>query len=471
MAGLLANVSCQKDDESLNDLTGITAFGFKDGVIENYPFTVDNVNYKIENKDSLPYGYDASALTAEFQIILGSTVTVGGVEQVSGVTQNDFSDVVTYVLTAEDGVTFKNYSVQVNVARLNPEALQWNQATPNAFDANYDTQEYFYAGGKHYVIAGKTKTMENKLYSSEDGKTWTEVEIAGDFPSGFNHNIVVQDGVAYVVGYLEMTDPYGLGDPQYYQNTLGVDAYVTTDGMTWTKTEGALVEGEGWSKMYYGRINTPSYVLDGTVYAVGGNTAVFGSFNGGKSQGAVFYPPAGVSSTTLMSTDGIVYSQSGEYTAEMPRRAFSASYVYNDKMYLVGGLGTDATSYSDVWSSSDGVNWTLVSDGAFAARHKASTVVYDNKIWMIGGLLADGTCTSEILVSEDGGITWDPVAEDQALPSNFTPRCNADVTVDEDGNLLIIGGEYTEVTTDEEGNINVEYHVLTDVWTGKLNKL
>lgn len=471
LAGVLANVGCKKDDESLNDLTGITAFGFKEDIVKNYPFTVDNVNFKIENKDSLPYGFDAGSLTAEYQIIAGSTVEINGIEQVSGTTKNDFSSPVIYKLTAEDRVSTKNYMVQVNVAQLNPEAVQWNQTSPNAFDASYVTQEHYMIGNKHFVIVGKKGATESKLYSSEDGVSWTEVGITGDFPLGFNHNIVSDGETAWVLGYLEMTDPYGLGDPQYYQSTLGENAYYTTDGEMWTKAEGALVEGEGWGTIYKGRINVPAMVLDGTLYSIGGNTAVFGNFNGGKPVGALFYPPAGLSSTTLLSADGITYTESAEYTAEMPRRAFSASFVYDGKMYIAGGLGTDATSYSDVWSSADGVNWSLVSDGQFSARHKASTVVYDNKIWMIGGLLADGTCTSEILVSEDGGETWSPVIEEKALPANFTARCNADVSVDEDGNLWIVGGEYTDLSTDQDGNVTVNYHTLTDVWTGKLNKL
>ena len=57
------------------------------------------------------------------------------------------------------------------------------------------------------------------------------------------------------------------------------------------------------------------------------------------------------------------------------------------------------------------------------------------------------------------------------LPENFTPRCSADISVDENGNLCIIGGQKTSVSTDSENNVLIEYTTLTDVWFGKLNKL
>lgn len=462
VTSLFLTTSCEKDDP-LSDLTGLTSFGFTNDIIKDYPFTVDNSNFVIKNNDSLPYQFDVSNLTAQFSFIEGSTVTVGGAPQISGASSNNFSNSVTYDVTAEDGVTTRSYKVHVNVAKINPEGLKWNKTNPNAFDDTYETQEYFSLNGKHYVILGKkfqwfVSTPESKLYSSTDGISWTEETISGDFPVGYDHNIVVSNGVAYVVGYISGVDTYGAAQP-----TLEANLFSSTDGVNWTKTEGALDVS---------RIYTPAINLNGTIYAFGGNLqGGFGSFSGSKSTEAPFFPASAFSNTTLVSSDGSTFTPSAEYTAEMPRRTLAASYVYNDKMYIVGGLDASGFPLSDVWSSTDGVAWTLVSDGGFSPRIKASTVEYDNKIWMFGGQLSDGTCSSEFLVSEDGGISWAPVEDDQMLPDNFTPRCNADIIVAEDGTLWIVGGETTTVSTDEDGDTVIEYTVLTDVWSGKLNKL
>ncbi len=135
-------------------------------------------------------------------------------------------------------------------------------------------------------------------------------------------------------------------------------------------------------------------------------------------------------------------------------------------MHSVGGLGADGVPLNDIWSSTDGVSWTFVSDGAFSARMKTSVVAYDDKLWMFGGALDDGTCTSEILTSEDGGVTWNAVEVFQELPDTFTPRCNSNIFVDPQGNIFIIGGQTTEVVDGK-----AVFTTLTDVWSGKLNKL
>ena len=65
---------------------------------------------------TVPYGTDVSNLVATFTVSEGATVTVGNVIQQSGVTPNDFSKPVEYVVTAQDGITKKTYTITVVVA-------------------------------------------------------------------------------------------------------------------------------------------------------------------------------------------------------------------------------------------------------------------------------------------------------------------------------------------------------------------
>ena len=460
---LLITMSCQKDDDPLSNLTGFTSFGFKDEIIKSHPFTIDEASFVIKNNDSLPYQFDASSLIAKFSIISGSTVTVGGVAQTSGTSVNNFTNNVTYKVVAEDGIVTKDYNVKLNIAKLNPEAVQWNRKTPEAFDKTFQTQEYFYLNSKHWVIIGKKfrhfgdNPAESKLYSSSDGISWSEETPMGDFPVGFSHNIVVRSNKAYVMGVITPKDKWGMPAPSLESNI-----FTTEDGITWTKIEEALDES---------RILSPIFNLRNNIYVFGGNLqSSFGGFNGSRRLGAPFFSPAKISPSTLISTDGVTFTAT-DYSEEIVKRTLSAGYVYNDKMYVAGGLNLLGHPLSDVWSSTDGIMWTPVSDEGFVPRIKASTVVYDNKVWMFGGQLADGTCTNEVLVSEDGGVVWSPINSDQALPQDFTPRCNADITVDANGIIWIVGGETTIVTTDADGNRDIETEILADIWTGKLNKL
>ncbi|WP_194768165.1 DUF6242 domain-containing protein [Tamlana sp. I1] len=465
LSGLLLTTSCSKDDEPASNLTGFTSFGFTNDLIKDYPFTVDNTNFVIKNTDSLPYQFDASALIAQFSVISGSKVDIAGVSQTSGVTVNDFSNDVTYTVTAEDGVTERTYTVEVNIAQTNPEGVQWSQKSPNAFDNTFETQEYFYLNGKHWVVLGKRfvwfqTSPESKLYSSTDGISWTEETPTGDFPVGYDHNIVVANNKAYVVGYISGVDTWGADQP-----TLEKNLFTTEDGISWTKSEDALDVA---------RIYSPGYNVDETIYAFAGNLqGGFGSFTNARPIGAPFYPPAGISPSTLVSTNGTSFTPSADYSAEMPKRVYGAGYVYEGKMYVAGGIGADGFPLNDVWSSTDGVTWSLVSEGAFTARRGSSAVTYDGKVWLFGGQLEDGQVSTDMLVSEDGGVTFSPVPADQLLPSNYKARLNADISVDADGNLWIIGGEtVTDVTYSDEGYVDaITYEVLTDVWSGKLNKL
>jgi len=63
---------------------------------------------------TLPTGTDQTALVASFTLSEGASATIGGVQQVSGETANDFSSDVVYTVTASDG-TSANVTVTVTV--------------------------------------------------------------------------------------------------------------------------------------------------------------------------------------------------------------------------------------------------------------------------------------------------------------------------------------------------------------------
>ena len=87
----------------------ITKFGFStpsaDGTFNNSDITVP-----------VPCGTNLTKLVADFSSSDYSTVTVGGVTQVSGTTANNFTNPVTYIVTSEGGTT-KDYTVTVSPAK------------------------------------------------------------------------------------------------------------------------------------------------------------------------------------------------------------------------------------------------------------------------------------------------------------------------------------------------------------------
>ena len=66
---------------------------------------------------TVPAGTPVNNLIASFSLSANATVAVNGINQMSGVSKNDFSNAVVYTVTAEDGTT-KNYTVTVGGGAL-----------------------------------------------------------------------------------------------------------------------------------------------------------------------------------------------------------------------------------------------------------------------------------------------------------------------------------------------------------------
>ena len=56
------------------------------------------------------------------------------------------------------------------------------------------------------------------------------------------------------------------------------------------------------------------------------------------------------------------------------------------KMYVIGGVDQKSVYLNDVWSSTDGVIWTLVTSAAsFVGRVDHTSLVYAGNMYVIGG--------------------------------------------------------------------------------------
>lgn len=133
-------LSCKEDSaDQRNGTTGIIKFGFRtESGIAHYPFVIQaNLqegpdSYVIQNIDSLPKGTEVTNLKASFQPINSLvTVKVNGINQISEVTENDFTHPVVYEAYAENGY-MKKYKVIVNVAKNDVVAEKYifiNQST------------------------------------------------------------------------------------------------------------------------------------------------------------------------------------------------------------------------------------------------------------------------------------------------------------------------------------------------------
>src|SRR5262249_21368231 len=95
----------------------------------------------------------------------------------------------------------------------------------------------------------------------------------------------------------------------------------------------------------------------------------------------------------------------------------------NNQLFLLGGFQNDSTTMAlknDVWSSSDGANWTQVTAAAgWSARDNFTAVAANNGIYVYGGDAGSGTLMDDVWFSSDGA-TWQQLTASATGIPRFT---------------------------------------------------
>ena len=230
----------------------------------------------------------------------------------------------------------------------------------------------FVFGGKIWLIDFSEGYF---AYNSADGITWNAV---GPGPSMY-----VFDGNHFVTVF---------GSQIYVLNKLGT-VHTSTDGVSWTTTAqtGVSTDGSGNSELV--QMGGALYMLQQTILF--------------KSDDGVFYqnitnvpelPSCNLvalgSTLFALPTSGrkAVYSGTGNgnwtlLTSDWGLGAVSSLYgfgTFNGKLYVCGAVG--AGTNSNVYSSADGITWTLETFSTVWSARKAPVVAdFGGKLTVIGG--------------------------------------------------------------------------------------
>lgn len=170
--------------------------------------------------------------------------------------------------------------------------------------------------------------------------------------------------------------------------------------------------------------------------------------------------PSELTSEIWKTHDGITWTFMG--VAPWPGRHHFGAVVHQDKIWVMSG-----DFNADVWSSSDGINWELVTDNPpWGSRYAPYVVTFNNKLWIMGGqtfpMFPDGSYNigaaygyNDVWSSTDG-LNWTLVTEHAPWP----PRAMIMGQVVKDGKMWIMGGgvkgwstyaEYNDVWNSEDG--------------------
>ncbi|MDP6778374.1 MAG: galactose oxidase [Candidatus Latescibacteria bacterium] len=152
------------------------------------------------------------------------------------------------------------------------------------------------------------------------------------------------------------------------------------------------------------------------------------------------------------SVDGVEWEQVTNAPGWQPR-AMHPALVFDAGLWILGG-GTyhdRGLNHSDVWRSSDGVEWECVPcDAAWKARRFHTSMVHGGRMWVLGGA-ADGSVNLNDVWCSADGIDWTPA--DRPVPWGVR---HASACLSFGGRAWLLGGFSGELA----GNI-----VYNDIWT------
>lgn len=356
----------------------------------NYPFTIDQINRTITNKDSLPVGtyidkvitsitYDAGMLAykpkgSERDTIWTSTDSI------------DFTDPVEFKVYAYSGVEGKPYTITINVHKQEPDTISWKKFDNNPFSAgNLSEQKAVYANEKVYVFGKKndettcieyTKVINVSVPGEKEPKDnptpWTSVT---NVPT----NIDTYSATAWAgnIYFLAGTNKqlYKLDANSNEITSVGTETFEMLIGGNDIKNELYVVKG-GKSGIY--KENT--WTADANPFT---------QFPTGKP----FF-----SNTTTASYNSNITS--------------TVALCYNQ-----GTTANDTTALVFNRMSSDNKWEERIQNLPLPNLENVTMIYYDGKLYAFGGGYKEIKPFSQFYCSTDNGLCWRPVTECMAFPA------------------------------------------------------
>lgn len=353
----------------------------------NYPFTIDQINRIITNKDSLPVGTHIDKVITSITYDAGMLgYTPKGLDHDTIWTSTDsidFTDPVEFKVYAYSGVEGKPYKVTINVHKQEPDTISWKKFDTQLFNAgSLSEQKAVYANGKVYVF-GKNGNGTHIEYS----------DVANDNPSPW---VPVTDNISSSIDTYSATawagNIYFLAgtNKQLYK----LDANSNEITSVGTETFEMLIGGND---------------IKSELYAV----------KGGKS---------GIYKENTWTEDADPFTQ---FPAGKPFFSNTTTASYNSNItstvalcYNQGNTANDTTALVFNRMSSDNKWEERIQNLPLPNLENVTMIYYDGKLYAFGGGYKEIKPFSQFYCSTDNGLCWRPVTECMAFPAEVSDTEN-----------------------------------------------
>lgn len=351
----------------------------------NYPFTIDQINRIITNKDSLPVGTHIDKVITSITYdagMLGYTPKGSDNDTIWTSTDSiDFTEPVEFKVYAYSGVEGKPYTITINVHQQEPDTISWKKFDTQLFNAgSLSEQKAVYANGKVYVFGknGNGTHIEYSDVANDNPSPWVPVT------DNISSNIDTYSATAWAgnIYFLAETNKqlYKLDANSNEITSVGTETFEMLIGANEIKSELYAVKG-GKSGIY--KENT--WTEDADPFTL-------------CPTGKPFF-----SNTTTASYNSNITS--------------TVALCYNQ-----GTTANDTTALVFNRMSSDNKWETRMQNLPLPNLKNVTMIYYDGKLYAFGGesVKPEVKPFSQFYCSTDNGLCWRPVTECMAFPAEFS---------------------------------------------------
>jgi uncharacterized repeat protein (TIGR01451 family) len=266
-------------------------------------------------------------------------------------------------------------------------------ATPAAAFSPRDTATTAVFLGKMWLSNGYPEYVRD-LWSSVDGVNWERV--LDNTPYDLFARLAVYDGKLWAIS----VDVWSSEDGVNWVQVLPISPFrywsevAVHDGKLWVLGNGPEVwsstDGANWTLVTanapYGDRNNPAVTeFDGKLWLMGGSTPAPGK--GFSDPDGLGYLDLDMHNDVWSSTDGATWTLVTADAPWRPRMWFSAK-PYAGRLWIMGGYDNDTyENLGDTWYTTDGVNWRqlIQPDPSWSPRHFPATWIFNGNLWMAAG--------------------------------------------------------------------------------------